>query len=372
MEFDIDGFRVPNNQPLSPDAKKKLDEHDQILQDQSFIEYDIDTNLKNIEHIQSELDEILDSLEQTDDRKIDVTQLNEEFIKNVIDEMYHDSNFLLLMKHNGEIISINEWISNIFEKHELTFLFNHMKNFFDITDDELDHKLHQKRFGLEVGRTALRIELHKMEQKLELSQKELLRIHKDYEDITITRQELEIVSPEELDSDKIKEEPNLLYSRATVPKSGIPTQSEKPILIQFDMVRELELKLRELLKSVFSHQENWWYEYIPIEIRDKCQYRNRNNPDFQNLLNQQSTDLIDKLMFSEIQMTIASKQNANFNKLFKNIFDGFHYVNGRLIEANILRNKICHQDTLNPKQQMQLEHIKSELIYDINEYLGRF
>ena len=149
----------------------------------------------------------------------------------------------------------------------------------------------------------------------------------------------------------------------------------------FQSVNDLELKLRELLKNIFSRQQNWWTRFIPPEIREKCQHRNRNDPDFGNVLNSQSTHLVDKLMLSEIQIIITGAPffvkngrqfSKNYSEFFRHVFNNYHYVNGRLIEANILRNKICHQDTLNPKQQMQLEHIKSELIYDINEYLGRF
>ena len=74
-------------------------------------------------------------------------------------------------------------------------------------------------------------------------------------------------------------------------------------------------------------------------------------------------------MFKELQIIITGSDNDNFSRLFRNVFDSYHYVNSRLIEASILRNQICHMNELNPKKQMQLENIKSELVYDIDEYL---
>lgn len=330
----------------------------------------IKNNYEGIKQLQEELDELLDEIEQIDNRKIDVRVLPHDVISELIER-------------GNTFDEIQEF--DIFEK-TIAFL----KDFFDITDDELENRKFARRFELEIYRIMNHVSIKTLEDDINSLQRQILKSHKNSEDITISRQELEQASDvDELeqasDIDELDDEDEglQLYSKvsAQTPTPDSKSLPEKPILIQFDMVNDLELKLRELLKNIFSRQQNWWTRFIPLEIREKCQHRNRNDPDFENLLNSQSTHLVDKLMLSEIQIIITGapfyvyngKQfSKNYSEFFRHVFNNYHYVNGRLIEANILRNKICHQDTLNPKQQMQLEHIKSELIYDINEYLGRF
>ena len=164
-------------------------------QNQYDLEQEIDANFEFKESIQSGLDEVLEDLGESDDRKIDVTQLNKELVETIFHNLKHDSNFLKIAN-----FSIDEWIWAMFNQDELKLLFDHLKDFFDITDDELEDELRQRRLGLEVGRTALQIELYKMEQQLESSQKKVLELHRDSQDITITRQELDNISPEVLDN----------------------------------------------------------------------------------------------------------------------------------------------------------------------------
>ena len=329
----------------------------------------IKNNYEGIKQLQEELDELLDEIEQIDNRKIDVRVLPHDVISELIER-------------GNTFDEIQEF--DIFEK-TITFL----KDFFDITDDELENKKFERRFELELYRIMNYVSIKTLEDDINSLQRQILKSHKNSEDITISRQELEeaFTDAEETKPVKTKKPKSSSSEKLYALTSSLPENvkqlkiPEKPILIQFDMVNDLELKLRELLKNMFSRQQNWWTRFIPLEIREKCQHRNRNDPDFGNVLNSQSTHLVDKLMLSEIQIIITGapfyvyngKQfSKNYSEFFRHVFNNYHYVNGRLIEANILRNKICHQDTLNPKQQMQLEHIKSELIYDINEYLGRF
>jgi len=329
----------------------------------------IKNNYEGIKQLQEELDELLDEIEQIDNRKIDVRVLPHDVISELIER-------------GNTFDEIQEF--DIFEK-TIAFL----KDFFDITDDELENRKFARRFELELYRIMNHVSIKTLEDDINSLQRQILKSHKNSEDITISRQELEqkiidaATTLEDYQKSKVKPD---VYSTpyVSMERSSIKEQTqtpEKPILIQFDMVNDLELKLRELLKNIFSRQQNWWTRFIPLEIREKCQHRNRNDPDFGNVLNSQPTDLVDKLMLSEIQIIITGAPffvkngrqfSKNYSDFFRHVFNNYHYVNGRLIEANILRNKICHQDTLNPKQQMQLEHIKSELIYDINEYLGRF
>lgn len=335
-QVDKDGFELEQK-------REKIDQ--QIAKNEA----DIGVCYAEIQEIQERLDKLLELLEQIDDRKIDVTKLDKAIIA-----------------HVGQHLE-DQLFSESKNVEEFNPLRDYMKNFFDITDDELDDEQRHERFALEVGRAALQIQVYFLENQIESLQRQALKLHKDTDDYILTRKFLAEHAPT-----RRRGRPRL--SRATLGdgESHSEREPKKPILVQFDMIHELELKLRELLKEVFSEQQDWWNKFIPFEIREKCQYRNRKNPEYENLLNEQSSDLIDKLMFSEVQMTITGSGNSNFNDLFKDIFDGYHYANSRLIEANILRNKICHQETLNKKKQMQLEHIKSELIYDINEYLGDF
>ena len=262
----------------------------------------------------------------------------------------------------------------MFNQDELKSLFDHLKDFFDITDDELEDELRQTRFGLEVGRAALQIELYKMEQQLESSQKKVLELHRDSQDRKITRQELDFSFPilEAVDEvAEIKEDSfEIITGEDSKPK--ISQQPPKPIIIQFEILNELELKLRELLKKVFSQYSDWWEKYVPVEVRDSVKNRNRNDPDFLRLQKDQALELIDELMFSEYHIIITGNKYVNSNawKLFENIFPHYHYTNNRLVEANILRNRISHHKELSDKEHKQFLHIKEELVDHINEYLG--
>ena len=326
-----------------------------IEQDISSLELDIETNYRNIENIQSELDEVLESLGQNDDRKIDVIKLPDELVNNVIADFVHehDESFI----HNVNLNDVDTWVSNIFEKHILKLLFDHMKDFFDVTDDELESKQHRTRFALEVGRAILQIYTRSLESNMETLQKKLLKLHPFTTDFPLPT--LDTAKLERFDYVHVADKPDI----------DLESKSEKPIIKQFEIIMELETKLRELLKKIFSGQTDWWNKFVPLEITEKCQKRNRNNPDFERIQREQDSDLIELLMLREIQMIITGSDNDNFSRLFRNIFDGYHYVNSRLIEASILRNQICHMNELNPKKQMQLENIKSELVYDIDEYL---
>ena len=372
-----------------------------IEQEISHLELNITTNYFNIQNIQDELDEVLESLEQNDDRKIDVTKIPDEFVNNIIDYMYDDTpvnqrilipHHMILVPHNGDInkisnpltdlVDVNTWASNIFENQTLKGLFDYMKDFFDVTDDELESKQHRTRFALEVGRAIFQIHIRSLEKDMEPLQKKLLKLHPFTTEFVIDRDNLvqtfleksdEIMKQNDNEKQiyvneiKILEDATGGLDFEKSPEAKI--KSEKPIIKQFEIIMELETKLRELLKKVFSGQTDWWKKFVPLEITEKCQKRNRNNPDFERIQREQDSDLIGLLMFREIQIIITGSDNDNFNRLFRNIFDGYHYINSRLIEASILRNQICHMNDLTPKKQMQLENIRTELVYDIDEYL---
>jgi len=426
-----------------------LDSAGKVEQQIGVLEKNIDTIYINLENIQLELDGILESLEESDLRKIDVSQLPDEFLDNVVKEMFHktDYSFFYQMMDYDEILSIDKWVSNIFEKHELELLFNHMKDFFDITDDELENKMHRKRFVLEIGRTSLHILKHMTERDIGLLQIKLRREHFKSEDIepiqvfneilkekpdhlptyigkgnALTRlgrysEALECIEialemdyddedeshpgqslyetredllrklgkkptptqkgvwkPRNMEHDQFPQPEELESRVSSPPPAQSESKSQKLIVIQFEIIQELESKLRELLKKVFSDKQDWWEKYVPIEVRDKLEYRNRKDPNFSGLRKDQSLELIDSLMFKEVQIIITGTafEKARYDnyEFFKNIFPNYHYVNGRLIEASFLRNSICHMNKLNEKQHKQLLHIKEELIDHINEYLG--
>ena len=80
-----------------------------IEQEISHLELNITTNYFNIQNIQDELDEVLESLEQNDDRKIDVTKIPDEFVNNIIDYMYDDTpvNQRILVPHHTILVPHN-------------------------------------------------------------------------------------------------------------------------------------------------------------------------------------------------------------------------------------------------------------------------
>ena len=80
-----------------------------IEQEISHLELNITTNYFNIQNIQDELDEVLESLEQNDDRKIDVTKIPDEFVNNIIDYMNDDTpvNQRILVPHHTILLPHN-------------------------------------------------------------------------------------------------------------------------------------------------------------------------------------------------------------------------------------------------------------------------
>jgi len=353
--------KINTSHPLyKPDKAAQID---RLILDN---EESVNLNYLLIESIQEELDELLESIGESDDRKISPKDqsvyLNLEISEILKDDKKFGEIFSALFRDPDEPAVKYEKVSSYLQP-----LGDHLKDFFDIADDDLANNFtHYRRFALEVGRAALQIRNLILNTDLDFLHKESLKFHQKSQDIgnEQIKKELESIQ-RHIERGKWMEEAKTQLEKEQKP---IP-ESIKPIVIQFEIIQELESKLRELLKNVFSDQQDWWEKYVPIEVRDKLEYRNRKDPNFERLRKDQSLELIDLLMFREVQIIITGSGFDNY-EFFKNIFPNYHYVNERLIEASLLRNPVCHMNELNEKQQKQLLHIKEELVDHINEYLG--
>ena len=302
--------------------------------------------------VQDELDELLESQGLSDDRKIDISKLTEHLRADITP--YHSDD--------------PDWYSRS-EIHELS---KFLIQFFDISEDELDNKQNLRRHRLELQRVAFKIEIQSLEKYLEKLHKKSLKLRKDTNDIIVKGdfgigKILQILDYSQ--SNELETKSKSVQTPSITPSITPQSSTQKPIIVQFQIIQELESKLRELLKNIFSDKQDWWEKYVPFEVRDKLEYRNRKDPNFEGLRKDQSLELIDLLMFKEVQIIITGSGFDNY-EFFKNIFPNYHYVNERLIEASLLRNPVCHMNELNEKQQKQLLHIKEELVDHINEYLG--
>ena len=186
----------------------------------------------------------------------------------------------------------------------------------------------------------------------------------------------------ENDEEETEEEPTTISSVQGSPEDGIPDDGSPDApedegipfwkknanVHQFQLINNLEKKLRSLLKEVLKQQDNWYENYIPKEIKHGLEKRNQKNPNFPQLLENKSLELIDLLMFKDYQLIITSSYSQY--ELFKNIFPNIHYVTERLIEASIFRNQIAHSNELSTSQETTLSNITNEFIMHINEYLG--
>lgn len=295
--------------------------------------------IKNsIQFYQKRLDDILSRLNERDDRKIDGIEIKPS-LKAEVNR------------------NINEWTEqmaddNIHLEYD-TELYSFLKDYFDVKDSELElGKIYRDRLELEFLRAAFKIHLHNLDEQIN-----------DLKDDALENYEVEskpwLYADEEEEEEENDEDSQVMASMAP---------SYDPNVTQFALINKLEKKLRALLKAVLKQQDNWYENYIPNQIKFGLQKRNQKNPNFPELLENKSLELIDLLMFKDYQLIITS--NYSQYTLFKNIFPNIHYVTERLIEASIFRNQIAHSNQLAPDQELTLTNLTNELVMHANEYLG--
>ena len=311
-------------------------EFDKIQQEILETEKSYKVSKRLIELAQKDLDDILSRLNEKDDRKIDGIEIKSS-LKAEVNK------------------NIQQWIEQIgnddINLEYDTELYDYLKDYFDVKDSELAlGELHKSRFETEFLRAALKIHLQNLDEQIN-----------DLKDNALANY-YEIESKPWLYADEEEEEDN------DSPMMANMVPSYDPNVTQFALINKLEKKLRALLKAVLKQQDNWYENYIPKEIKFGLQKRNQKNPNFPELLENKSLELIDLLMFKDYQLIITS--NYSQYTLFKNIFPNIHYVTERLIEASIFRNQIAHSNQLAPDQELTLTNLTNELVMHANEYLG--
>ena len=309
-----------------------------------------------IQFFQKQLDEILLKLNERDDRTIDGVEIKPSLTSEVNK-------------------NIHDWISKDGDTdlEYDTELYTYLKNYFNVKDSELKlDELQKDRFELEFYRAALKIRLESIDKEL-IDLNGNLLVHYN------ARSKPWLY---ENDEEETEEEPTTISSVQGSPDDdvpddgapdapedeGIPWWKKNANVHQFQLINDLEKKLRSLLKEVLKQQDNWYENYIPKEIKHGLEKRNQKNPNFPQLLENESLELIDLLMFKDYQLIITSSYSQY--ELFKNIFPNIHYVTERLIEASIFRNQIAHSNELSTSQETTLSNITNEFIMHINEYLG--
>jgi len=315
-------------------------EFDKIQQEILETEQSYKVSKRLIELAQKDLDDILSRLNEKDDRKIDgieiKSSLKAEVNKNIQQWMEQIGNDDINLEYDTE-------------------LYDYLKDYFDVKDSELAlGELHKSRFETEFLRAALKIHLQNLDEQIN-----------DLKDNALANY-YEIESKPWLYADEEEEEDNEDDDDSPMMANMVP--SYDPNVTQFALINKLEKKLRALLKAVLKQQDNWYENYIPKEIKFGLQKRNQKNPNFPELLENKSLELIDLLMFKDYQLIITS--NYSQYTLFKNIFPNIHYVTERLIEASIFRNQIAHSNQLAPDQELTLTNLTNELVMHANEYLG--
>jgi len=313
-------------------------EFDKIQQEILETEQSYKVSKRLIELAQKDLNEILSRLNEKDDRKIDgieiKSSLKAEVNKNIQQWMEQIGNDDINLEYDTE-------------------LYDYLKDYFDVKDSELAlGELHKSRFETEFLRAALKIHLENLDEQID-----------DLKHDALANYEIEskpwLYADEEEEEDEDDEDSQVMASMAP---------SYDPNVTQFALINKLEKKLRALLKAVLKQQDNWYENYIPNQIKFGLQKRNQKNPNFPELLENKSLELIDLLMFKDYQLIITS--NYSQYELFKNIFPNIHYLTERLIEASIFRNQIAHSNQLAPDQELTLTNLTNELVMHANEYLG--
>jgi len=219
-----------------------------------------------------------------------------------------------------------------------------LKEYFDISDDDLISQEDIERFNHECDRALIERKLSQCKTAIESLEKKQFKSM----DILHRIQNISIETKPIGDSVQLE----------------IMTK-------QFRLFSELELKLRKCVKKALNSEKSWWIKLVPDSVKRDIGFYNQYDSDIQQLINAQDFELINKMTFKHLQMIITGQPIGTPNwSYFKNIFPDYFFVNTRLRECNGLRNKgPYHTNTLNEKQEKTLKNNADELIGYIDEYL---
>ena len=219
-----------------------------------------------------------------------------------------------------------------------------LKEYFDISEEDLISQENIERFNYECKRLMMEREIRQCRNKIESLEK------KQYKSIDIVHQVQSMSIETKIVSDSTSVE---IMSR------------------QFKLFSKLELKLRECIKKSLKNESSWWDKLVPDSIKRDVKFYNHHDPEINELMSSQDFKLLEKMTFKNLQMIITGQpiESPNWD-YFKNIFPDYYFANTRLRECNNLRNKgPYHTHTLDSKQEKTLENNTDELIGYINEYL---
>ena len=129
--------------------------------------------------------------------------------------------------------------------------------------------------------------------------------------------------------------------------------------MKFDILQEVELHLRKLIKDTLISQSGYSEKVIPDNILKIAKKRKEKRESPWKLLNKKENELIDYFNFGDYYKIIIFKEN--WNKHFKEIFRDEKILYTKLSELETLRNDIAHQRELKDDELLLLklnsEHI---------------
>ena len=132
----------------------------------------------------------------------------------------------------------------------------------------------------------------------------------------------------------------------------------------YDVLKNLENNLRELIKSELSEiTPQWWRQRIPEDTRINAQNRKERN---EKHVGARKHHLIFYVDFPDYKKIII--KNDNWNDVFRNVFGNKQLISSKLEELEPIRNAISHPSDLTSLEERRLKLSSEEIIVTIKGY----
>lgn len=132
----------------------------------------------------------------------------------------------------------------------------------------------------------------------------------------------------------------------------------------YDVLKNLENNLRELIKSELSTiTPQWWRQRIPEDTRINAQDRKERN---EKHVGAKKNHLIFYVDFPDYKKIII--KNDNWNDVFRNVFGNKQLISSKLEELEPIRNAISHPRDLTSLEERRLKLSSEEIIVTIKGY----
>ena len=147
-----------------------------------------------------------------------------------------------------------------------------LKEYFDISDDELISQEDVERFKHECDRALIERKVLQCKTTIESIEK------KQMKSIDVLHRIQNISIETKLTTDSVQVE---------------------TMVKQFKLFSELELKLRKCVKKALNSEKSWWIKLVPDSVKRDIEFHNQYDQDIQRLIDTQDFELLNKMTFKQ-------------------------------------------------------------------------